>query len=351
MAVSKATIAAGQYSALNADKPFFVCNNVIGTAHASDPASLAGSATPHVQWRENGDWQAGDDDTDSSYLTSNLYDGHLHRASKPTTYAARSTHNLIMNIEEGTTDLYKIDTLVILGHNFDDIGANSTNPILQLTISDSSDFSTTTGSQLLGTYLGNPGFSAQLNTGKRICVFDLTGSTTSGDYDQWTNARYIKLKISSNANFAVAPEIGELILGKRIQLSYKSNHPYSDDDTDSLVSEFVSETGHRSSYVKRKGQAVFNLRHRATNSSATYTIDDEQQWKDFNTLTDYGTKPFLFVPNPDSTEITGSPDDQGTSDAYWVRRSSPAFRLPYNTLNIRDMSMELLEIPPFVSSE
>jgi hypothetical protein len=184
--------------------------------------------------------------------------------------------------------------------------------------------------------IGNTDFAANLEDvatydpdsgdNKRVALLDL--DHTSGNAQRYTSVEYLRLKfVGTN----IQPNIGEIIIGRRRQLKHKSNLPWDPSKHHSETTEFVTHNGIRTRYVRNKGQQriVASL----TPSDTTLQSDIETFYK---TETDFGTLPFVWIEDPNTTP----------SDALWMHLDNPDLNFPFAGFAKREVVIDAREQGP-----
>ena len=218
------------------------------------------------------------------------------------------------------------DTLAIVGHNLNSMGAIS----VSLEIADSSSF----GSNLIEIAK----YTVSGSTDNRILITNLNsagGSSTyssSGTAQRYSSVAYARLKII-HATSAV-PEVGEIILGTRYQLQRNPDVPWNNKDEFSQVTEFKALSGLTRRYVHYRGQALRTFR---ASISASAEITVIENW--FNGINE-GTSPFLYIEKP----------SRG-AEPYLMILDTPALNFQLVGPFERILSFSMTEQPPYLSRE
>lgn len=261
MAYSSAAITAADLAYLAADKP------IIGTQFKLTPSTCI--------WHNSGSTT---DRTDSTYPARRAYEGLTGFATKPTTASADKTWFLSFVMP---WPYVEIDFVGIVGHNF---GTLHTDGALTVTleIDDASNFATA---------ISIPITVTTSTSNARIMALSLkhTGSAAL----RYSTVRYVRLKITRAAtNFT--PEIGELVLGRRLQMYYKPDVPYDVYARHSSSETSVTHGGviYRTTYYK--GARTLAASWEDDNSTLHSEIDA------FISASDYKTRPFVWIENPNS---------------------------------------------------
>jgi hypothetical protein len=228
-----------------------------------------------VQWRTSGSWAAGSDGTDTTNgPASYLWDGFVDLRSKPS--SAQATWYLIIN---HSATLTAFDCIFIISHNLGTLGG------VTVTYEVADDNAYTSNLVQVASW-------AVTTSTKRLVALKLD-HTGAGIARQYTSVQYSRLKIVAAG--AVTPEIGELILGTRRQLTRKPNREFDPDHLRSYASKFRGGTRKVTSYVEAQGQKILNAR---------FEPDDSTEQNDIRAFwqsdLDMGSHPFVWVPDPES---------------------------------------------------
>ncbi|MBH05178.1 MAG: hypothetical protein CMJ20_02535 [Phycisphaeraceae bacterium] len=318
--------AAAQTTAATAGKPFILPAGRVGNGLSTH----IGDTT--ITWDTNA--TATSDIAEADYPTSRLYDGHSHLKTRPN-ISSGSVSAVYLHI---VTEIPTLDTIYIGGHNLNTAGAN---PTMTIEIADNAAYTSN-----LITLISFAGFSASKDA--RLCFFNLGpagGGSTIKQYGEVTHAR---IKIThGTGNFTTKPEIGEIVLGTREQLSQRPDVPFDDQAFSSDAVDFRSKSGILTRYIRNTGQRSFAHRHSPTGSDA-YGLDDLTTIRNWYKNTRRGVEPFIYVPDPTNT-ITGI--NGATSAAFVCHFDDPRQGLPLTGPSLREANINFSESAPFVDSE
>lgn len=260
MAWSSADIPLGERTLYTADKPIIVALNAIESPQIA-------------RWDANGSLADGADIAATDWPTTRAYDRLTGLRTKPN--AAATTQYLCFQLAATPEDF---DCLFILDHNLGTIGGVT----VSLEIADDNTFTT----NLTQIESRAPGSS-----NKRIASFLL--NHTGGAVQRYSGVPYLRLKMTKGSSFT--PEIGEVWLGRRVQLRYKANVPWD-------PSHFVSDVA---DHVTRSGILTRTIRHRGKRIiEASFNPDVAADKTDLITWfqdTNHGSKPFIWCEDPATT--------------------------------------------------
>jgi hypothetical protein len=329
VAWSSSILSAGVRAAAAADAPAFLAR------HA--PALSLGAYGSH--WHEIGPGSsvaslAATQVDDSTYPASWAYDRAHHLRTRPTD---GSTFGYALGFQlDGTEDL---DALCIVGHNLADLSGTIN---VAAWVADNQAFST--NAQRIAMWQSSSFTSA------RLAALDLGpnhGSVTSGvgagEHLRYSGAEWLQIVVRETSETAIAvPQIGEVWIGRRRQLSARWLVPWDEWSYESDVDVARSETGVRAAYVRSTGRFVqSSLRARSTGVDR-YGLDDLAELRAWWTDTDYGARPFVYWREPTTL----------LADALVLATDDPTFRLPVVDYQTREAELPALtEVAPYRSGE
>lgn len=258
---SDSTALAAVASYIAADKPF------LGTQFKLTPSACT--------WHNSGSTT---DRTNSTYPSRRAYDGLPGLVTKPTTASADKVWYLSFVMPYPYVD---IDFVGIIGHNF---GSLHTDGALTITleIDDASNFATA---------ISIPITVTTSTSNARIMALSL--KHTGSDALRYSSVRYCRLKIARGAtNFT--PEIGDLVLGRRVQMYHKPDVPYDVYARHSSAETTITHGGviYRTTYYK--GARILSAAWEEDNTTLHSDIES------FISASDYKTRPFVWIENPNS---------------------------------------------------
>jgi len=324
VAYSLGTLSAAVQSALLADKPMMV------------PTNLAEFPQTAAQWRTAGSWASGSDDTATGYGGRRAYDRFPNSQTKGTT--AGTTFYLIFDMHTTAAtvgDAGTFDTVAILNHNLGTLLGAGETAAVSVEISDNSNFSS-------AYEVAN---RTNITTDKRLIWWSL-GVPEGTTYKTITGARYARVKITTSASIA-APSIGQVIFGRRYQMSQRSNVPYDDEQYQSTVVDFRSQGGVVSRYKRNSGGRVFEPSWNPTGSDG-FGLDDVTTLRSWFKNCDYGSRPFLFIDKPYSERETAF--TSVTRAGHYVV-ADPALNMVASGPTLREAGFRFDEVAPFLSGE
>jgi hypothetical protein len=356
MAVTVGTITTAQNDAYSADKPVLLSKNLLEgtTGSATDVTGGSGPESISACWRStkassdhlpmsvsaataNSDpWQSPTrafDRNIGSFTAPFLSDD----AVGPTGTHSYYKHCFIARINTNTTD-NPIDSIVIGSHNLNQIDVGSVTYPFLVTVhfSDVADFSS---------YQQVVQWNVTTRTNfinKRLVLLP------SASY---TNVSYIQIVFSvASGGGAVlpAPQIGEVFMGPRRQLSRRPDtESFDTDTTENVMGTFSSKGGVHSRYAISRGRAIRSPKFYPSGdprlgTTDLYGLDDLQTFDTFWSDTDYGSKPFFYLPSPFTK----------ADNAYFMyseRTEFPSAML--GGLTERELEYDLREVSPYLSSE
>ena len=317
MAYTQGTVSANEQSALAADAPVLLGDNRLEDKAAS---AIWVSWTAARPYAENTDASAADAD----YPTSRVHDRYQHLATQPAKVSTNQNYALIFQLDASGT----ADTVAILNHNFGSVTKSSTLSVF-VDIADNGTFSS--NRRRLVT-LTNP-------TSQRLVQLNLGPNGT--EYDSITGLVWVQVSVQSDAEITTLPSIGEIVIGRRRQISLKPELPWDDRHYSSDYADFKSKSGITTRYIRSKGRRLFAPTWRPTGTDS-HSLNDittlETWWK---TDIDYGTKTFLYTEDPSTTP----------RNSWWCQTTDPDLSMPLSGPAERPVSLSFEEQAPFLSSE
>ena len=156
------------------------------------------------------------------------------------------------------------------------------------------------------------------------------------------------MSVSGGAVFRAIPEISEVIVGNRLQLSCDPSVPFDDAQYASEVAQFKTESGIVTTYTKNRGQRLFQHSREASGTDY-FSLDDITSIRSWYSQSDYGTKPFVYVSRP----VAGA-NSAGwgyTNNAFYCLFDEPVLDFPMQAPNWRNVNLSFSEAAPFVTAE
>ena len=316
MTISTANLSAGEIAAFNNDRPLFACSNALDSYNvvpvwkANTDASGARANFPN--------WTAGSDITDNGYPTRFAFDRQLTSWTQPVYTAANRNYALLFDLG----GIFDIDIFALINHQLRNYSTNAVT--ITYSFSDSNDFST------------GAAYDVQLTAGgsnKRIVDYRMS----QGVYTRISGCEFFRLNFHVPASAGTVPRVGELLLGRRHQMSYYQNPPFDDASVRSDVADFVPKSGARRRYVRYAGQRIYSPTWQFGHADAN-GLDQLTELRAAFAECNYGGKPFLYVNNP-TTAPTVAP---------WMMFEQPDLDIPVvEGPTDRVVQTHLTEIAPF----
>lgn len=171
-------------------------------------------------------------------------------------------------------------------------------------------------------------------TGGRV-VFLSMQEALAGARKRISTCRYLRIKFAKGSGFI--PKVGEFIVGRCRQLKVKPDLPYDNNNLQSDVSTTKSISGVINTYVFNKGMR--RLKASLTAHETSY-ISDLTTF--YESETDYGTLPFIWVDDPTTTP----------GAATWFQLERPELSMPVQGFSLRKWDLLAYEKGPnFYSQE
>lgn len=292
MAWDSAEIPAAELAYAAADKPILVGRNWLRESAVA------------TRWNQTGSF-ADADESDSDGPAARGHDEYDHLQTYPDSSQTNWYYLMDLGAER------EIDTVAILNPS------NTSGVTIRVQIADNNTFTTRASTLKLDTPTDN----------NRLIYLTLSHSGATAR--RYTLTRYVRIYFTKGAGFI--PKMGEVIVGRRLQLPYKPTRPFDPNRLVSDIARFQSVSGIQSTYVRSKGRSKL---------AATLEQDDATQIADFETFweehIDFGTQPYLWIPDPNTTP----------SAAYWMLETSPELSGPFSDPVRRDFVLNALEQGP-----
>lgn len=259
MAIGTTTVSAAELANMAADKPLVCGKNLVRLARvAGTTMKWCNDATPTTS---STDRSATDGPASMLGDDSSTWQSYTNTTS--TTWWAV--------IDFGAT--YDVDFIAILNYNFPGVA-------LRLDLDDASTFATAVTAVAAGTVSASPSL--------RYSILSLGAGNA-----RYTGVRYARVRFQTGGA-AFTAKLGEIWLGKRIQLAHQPNEPWSAAAESGLVDMFESKSGARTNYVRHAGRRIFApefIEHDATALAALRTFKQDCS---------FGALPFLWCDKPTS---------------------------------------------------
>jgi hypothetical protein len=360
MTITQEAIETKFTNAFNADKPCFIVKNILtGNGYSGQTNKWyrqAGGALTPPDFTSAGSATLADNSVLPIRYT---YDNRSSVFSSPdlasesntefwALYAAKWETLVGASYSEYTQDWYA-DAVVIKAHGYGQGSAGMTAGLpsntvdVDLVISDATNFASTYSLMDKGVYADDTDSTRHPSkTGVSRTTSELTPA--EGSYRYKINGdSYFRmfLDLKGGGHWDTAPEIGEVFVGERIQMSRNQNQPYMTELSYADGStNFESNNGDIVRYVRSKGQRRFELTFSPTGDDS-YGIDDVEQIKLLAKKTNQFTEPFMYVPKPSSEP----------NNAYFVMTEFADFNLEAVGPFERSVTLTLVELPPYVAYE
>ena len=313
MGVASSPVGSTSTTARDADNPWLLAQNTL--VHKDG-----------ALWTLSGNYLLGEDITAIGFPTNRASDGHVNVITKPATFS-NTTISLVWRVK--LTAGHNVDTVGILGHNFDDLPG---------TVSISIDFDNV--NNFTGVNLGVA--TATIADAKRLIFDNLDDEGVPNR--QYILPEYIRIKITSTSALGgsgAIPQIGMVIMGRRKQLSVKPDRPYEPTPMQSNVVTTVFDDGDETEFVLAERLAVIPVSWQFENLPNVGDLNDPATLLAFWRDTKGGSKKFLWCENP-FTDVRF---------AHFAKMQSPSFTQPFETFRKRLSGFTIKEMPPAVDVE
>ncbi len=234
-----------------------------------------------IEWRSVVDFTGGSSQSDAAFPEIRAVDSKTNLPTQP----SATTPGIILF--DFTENPIEFDFISIINHNLGDLVAGT--EIATFFVADDNAFSVN-----LRTGLGfGPSYTAGDND--RIISLDLRHGGSPSVPQRYSNVQFCALEFVG-IDGSAEPFIGEIIWGRRRQLQQKANVPWDPDGVRSDVEDFVSQSGVISRYTRTKGKRVISANVNPFEDPFRQDIIDVVEAAQF------GTKPFIWIEDPSSSE-------------------------------------------------
>lgn len=256
---------------------------------------------------------------DLYFPTYHAVDGYGGSITKPDMTGSPTEVNLVFQIP---TDV-EFDSIIILNHNFNDIGALNS---IKVQVDNASTFS---GPHTIGSIpapsSGNP----------RLVAFDSSFYVSGGDY--------LRLQLIATTAFSAAPQLGQLIVGRRIQLASKPDDPWAPERAVSEQEINIGDNGVLTYFSKGAGLRKGKPQWRPSGNDgvgAYVSLDNRAAFRELYKQTRGFSDPFCICYDPTSNK----------NETLWVKETSGELNLEYRGL-MRYQQLEYEELIPGYNAE
>tara|TARA_A100001391_G_scaffold199581_2_gene182805 strand:+ start:4241 stop:5290 length:1050 start_codon:yes stop_codon:yes gene_type:complete len=346
MAYSATQLAETQRTAFEKDNPVLLGENALELVPTStqgwrswDSSSFGGDNNFGAYTVSGVNYDA----TDSNFPAKRMSDRFTHRVSralKPTgiSTAYNDRWSFIFKFTSGFT----FDSVAILGHNLGTLsktfGTSASGNAFTIKLGVSDDGNTWT---TIATF-------TDPQTDKPLVSFNLAnGSGSPSTFATFSGVVYFGISIvcasaQMGQTAATLPEIGELVVGQRLQLLHQARVPYSDRATFNVSEREPGVTGVSAVDISNAGgrniRGIYQL-----------TGDEDALVSLYENTLIQGLLPFLFVPRGSKANFPTSYLGSEPGEAFWVMMKNSLSVIP--DASYLDMSVELnlVEQAPFNS--
>lgn len=258
-----------------------------------------------------------------------INDGRMDPRTRPDVdaRAATTTWRLYTQIAPSQ----EFDTVVIGNHNLGDLFAALGSLTVDVYIADNAAFSANL-LRISRTIL-------DANSGNARIVADDLGVLAS-TFGRYSNVEFVRVDIIAGTNHtaANAPEIGELVLGRRRQFEYYPARPYNRLPLVSESSDFESQSGETQRSTAKRGQWIQPLRFKLGRVSESYQMTDELRalFRDCR----HGSRRIWYIEQ-----------ENGSVDAYQCLLRQSRLPVQQQGVHEHEVSVLLTEQPPFLEIE
>lgn len=290
------------------DKPLVITRNVLANAY-------------ECEWYDD----AFNAITDPAYPARAAADGFGDVLTKPAEADIAGLNEIVLAWTFDNVEAFNpVDAIAIIGHNFGRFFGQLT---VTLEVDDDGLFASPTvlASQTV------PSFDY-----RRLVFLNLNTFTRYG-------MLHFRMRLTSSEDeFLIVPEVGEVFAGPRVQLGRRPNRPWDPRAIRGEVAQAVSKTGATSKYVRFTGQGDLRPTWNPIIGVDPGTgLDDFASLKQWHRQASTGTGVFVFVDAPSSKP----------REAMLMHTPSADFTQPEVDVALAEVAVEMLEQPPFVDEE
>lgn len=315
------TLGADELSALAADLPLIVPNNILRTS------------TVEPEWRRDASspsWTSATADQTVSGSPGRLtYDdkGNSQTQSETTGLGSGTLGALIYNLAPSSTDAGQVDTIAIINHNFAALGSALSQVDVQV--------STLNTFANVGVDTWTIATWSSFDT-QRLVSFTVSDGASSPR--RLHTIQYVRILFTYASAPSVGPAIGEVVMGRRYQFGSKADLPFPEYMYSSLHSDIEMEDGTRSRTKLHGGR--FAASHKWTLGGMRYPgIDRVANAKSIIDESDDFARTVLYCEAPStyprSTYLV-------SADSEGVTQHGPLHH---------EITIQMAEQPPFLKSE
>lgn len=235
---------------------------------------------------------AGADVTAPAFDAFRAHDGRPNLPTKPTLSVVRDFYlnfdlvtigQLVDMISGVGTNFYELAGTITLTAEYDDAGIGTfTGP----------------NTVIAATWLPDP-----MDKPKRFTSFNLEGS------NERITKRYWRLHVNSSIDFAVAPSISELFLGRRWQMVRPGDRPFVKVGVQNIGTGFRSSGGNSSDYIDEERVAAFSRVWSPKDYEDESGLDDSQTIRSWFRDVKGGRHAFVYCDEPSANP----------NQWYWMR--------------------------------
>ena len=308
MAWSSAAVPAAEIALRQDDKPILVGSNVL-----RDNLS--------EEWRTGGSPIA----TELGQPISRAYDGQGVSVTQPDNQGAVAEYSLVFELASGAV----FDSFAMIGHNL-----TLLNPTVGFTVTLANDSAISVNTEII--------FASPAITVERKVDYTLG----AGGEDRFTvdsGLAFVRFQwtTTDGGGFgSTVPRVGELILGRRRQMPFKSDlSGFDESRLDARSADFESRSGLTTRFTHFKGRSKLDISWMPDETAKSVDqIEDLRQWYK---EADFGQKVSLYTEDPSSDP----------AKSFLMFKESGGLNMPLRFYATRNARVGLKEQPPFYAIE
>ena len=368
MTYSATTVPTVEQDAYEANKPLILSHNLL--TDWSD-----------AKWTQNLDftWAGITNNVDTEYPIYRVADNYTFRGTRSQNLSS-GRYLLVFDMGQYGPLYYNniasVDSIVIYPGNFTTISASTTYVDVRVSVADSPDFTGT------GQTIAN----FRTNTDAPLVEHSLTNASQVNSFARVSAFRYLLLEFYTGPSgadfnttniadispygvgFPTPPIINEIYLGgvgvhssRRGQLSRYPDVPYSHLNWRSVYDDSVSKIGLTNRHIKNTGRRTWTASFSPSGFGSTnldqFGLNDTLVLADLWTQTRYGTAPFIWCPQPYTSQAGLITTTSGVkrrifnANTYFVQLEDNTFEMALSGgLYNREVEMSFKETAPYLST-
>ncbi len=339
---SLVSVSGGFVDALDADKPMAVVNKMINQSiGVGIPTDV-----PVAAWYPESGGSAGnfsgtvDTSTD---LSATLFEANfawngnpLYPTQPDVSITSTYAWHLVFDFNNYSGNGVTWDQVFLFGHNFN-INNSPTDRIDFLAADSIAEVQSISGAAAFS--IGNA-----ITPGSANPVIYSPYKNSSTTYRRADDYRYLQIRFSSSTvNYVtVPPQIGEVVVGERIQFGRRAVRPFQAERLGNKKEKFESDAGNIHRFIKARGQNSVNHTFQIEPSAnPSFSINDATQFESLLTQTEAFSRPVAWVEFP----------TENPNRILYYEIQNESFIAPFTDEGaVRNFTLEMKELAPFYAA-